>query len=211
VVDLVANAGTRVSAFTLNYQLPMSCIMTSGNMSHMGRCAIGDGDMRLHEDRWQAPLAAAAPSLPVFQDTAEADVWGGGFGGGHDDLLVYDRDGRLFAHLPSAMSVAHPLIEQDLLTTTGFDNVRTSLLLAAVQPTGRCVHSTPSPSASWSVTVLPWILLALAAVTVCGLCWAGKLRWRSYDQPRVMQTDGRQIDGRLVDGPRSDVHHGDSV
>lgn len=210
MADLAANQSTTVLAFALNYKLPMSCIMTSGPMSRMGRCAIGDSDMRLREASWQAPLAAAAPPLPVFQDTPAADVWDSGFGGGHDDLLVYDRHGRLFAYLPSAMSQEHVAIPQDLLRTDGVANVRTTLLLAASQPAQRCLQTPPPASPSWAVTWLPWLLVVLLSLALAlTLWWVRKLpceRWRRLHEPRVTQLDGPFV--MASDGKPADVHHG---
>lgn len=108
----------------------------------MGPCTFGDGDMRLTEKRWQAPLARMAPRLPLFQDTAADAVWNDGFGGGHDDLFVYDAQGRLFSWLGSEMTLnavgKDYLFEQDLITTDGYASVRAITLLASQSRSSRC-------------------------------------------------------------------------
>lgn len=165
MTDLAESLEIRVTAFALNYRLPMSCIMRSGPMAH-GPCEAGD--MRLREANWQAPLASGAPNVSVFQDTQKANAWDDAFGGGHDDLLIYDTEGLLFAWLPSEMTVEKPLVNQDLLTPIGYEAVRAALVLASQQPRERCqLHSANSEAASfgcWVAFGISVVLLALAAI-----------------------------------------------
>ena len=166
VADLAANQSINVQAFALNYRLPMSCIMTTGPMSRMGRCKIGDDDMRLSEAKWQTPLAQGAPKIAMFQDTVEANVWDRGFGGGHDDVFVYDATGRLFAWLPSAMTDPHPKINQDMLTPSGYDAVRATVILASQQPRNRC-DAPPPEYGCWAGLIASPLL----AVVLVGVLW----------------------------------------
>jgi len=169
VASLAEERAIRVTAFALNYRRPMACIMRSGPMAAAGPCA--EGDMRLREANWQAPLASGAPNVSLFQDTAEADVWDGAFGGGHDDLFVYDGAGRLFAWLPSEMTEESPAFNQDLLTPGGYEAVRVALVLASQQPRGRCaslsLKADAASSGCWAAVGVSAVLLVLAAV----LCW----------------------------------------
>ena len=103
------------------------------------RCAMGmpGCEEQPSEALWQAPLAASAPTLPVYQDTDGGPVWDA-FGAGHDDLMVYDRRGQLYAWLPSAATarmagVQGPIaaFKPDLTTTSGYAAVRGVAILAA--------------------------------------------------------------------------------
>jgi len=178
VADLADNHSIHINAFALNYQLPMSCIMRSGPMSMMGPCAIGDGDKRLSEPKWQSRLAQGAPNLAIFQDTAEANVWDAGFGGGHDDLFIYDAEGLLFAYLPSAMTETNPAIPQDMLTPSGYGIVRSMLILAARQPRERCATSTDSNTSGVATSPICWVVLSasILLLAVAGWLWRGRPR-----------------------------------
>jgi len=133
------------------------------------------------EAQWQALLAANAAPLPVFQDDSQGSVWTA-FGAGHDDLLIYDRTGRVFAWLPSPSTVhntrvAAPLraIEQDLLTAEGFASVRNVLLLAAAASPGRCAAADARDGCTWALPVGLLLGLLIAMIGVLGVrVWRGR-------------------------------------
>ena len=85
----------------------------------MGGCGAGAYD----EANWQAPMREQAPGVPILQDEQGVDAWSA-FGGGHDDLFVYDRNGRLFAHLCSAHLCSPQPVRTDLDDPLGFESVR---------------------------------------------------------------------------------------
>ena len=148
-----------VRAATLNNYQTMSCAMG------MAGCVPNSP-----EATWQALLASKAPELPVFQDTEGGPVWDA-FGAGHDDLMVYDRNGLLFAWLPSAGTVrmsrmAHnvpitgPMASfgPDLTKSDGYAAVRAVAILAASASDARCPHIGGDGGSS----AAGWILVLLA-------------------------------------------------
>lgn len=72
-----------------------------------------------------ANLLTARTSMPVFQDTAEANVWGV-FQGQKDDMYVYNADHQLTALFRSGQEP-----DLNLSADTGYANVRGALLRAA--------------------------------------------------------------------------------
>ena len=108
----------------LNAMTPM-CAMPMMGMG-MGGCGAGAYD----EANWQAPMREQAPGVPILQDEQGVDAWSA-FGGGHDDLFVYDRSGRLFAHLCSAHLCSPQPVRTDLDDPLGFESVRTTVVLAS--------------------------------------------------------------------------------
>lgn len=78
-----------------------------------------------------------AVTIPVLQDTAKVDFWQQAGGGLmlHDDLLLYDRCGRLFLHLCSEMSCRQMgrqmVLQYNTLLPEGYTTLRTAALLAA--------------------------------------------------------------------------------
>lgn len=161
-----------MTAASLNNHQTMSCAM--------GKTEC-DGEP---EASWQALLAASAPALPVFQDTAGGPIWDS-FGAGHDDLMVYDRAGRLFAWLPSAatvrmsrmkdgIAITGPLsvLDPDLTTSDGFAAVRATVLLAASAVPERCLQTstTVCAQAGGIGGTLAWLfgLVALGLLFLLG-------------------------------------------
>ena len=153
-------------------------------------CAMGHDDCveSPPEESWQALLATPAAPLPVFQDRAPGVVWDA-FGAGHDDLLVYDRAGRVFAWLPSPGTVrmsglGPPLseVKQDLLDAEGVANVRDVLERAIAASPDRCdaAEVTASGAAGSLAAWLAPLLVVLALVLAVG----GGLGWRRLRQRR---------------------------
>ena len=111
----------------INHYLPMKCIMSE--------CPLPDSMSRAN---WIEPfLKTTNNRMPLFQDLQGAPTYEQ-FGGGHDDLFVYDGEGNLFAYLQSGASATlehahsvYSLYETDLQTPEGYASVRTTVLLAA--------------------------------------------------------------------------------
>lgn len=130
--DLAANLSLSLNAVALNAAEPMACVMPA-----MGALC----DAAAHtEAAWQAPMVAAARGMPVLQDEAALDVWQQ-YGGGHDDLFIYDRRGALFAHLCSAHTCAPQPVPTDLGDARGRASVRAAVVLAARAPA--CAAAAP--------------------------------------------------------------------
>lgn len=149
------------------------------------------------EAEFQAQLAGMAPMMPVFQDTEEDNVWDE-FGGEHDDLFVYDRNGKLFTWLPAPMTAmniemrgdkqfSYPF-NQDLLTPEGRATVRTVAILAAQAGGHRCTGidytdliAAPTPRAN--PAALP--LLALGILVVGAVALARLRQRQRREQPEA--------------------------
>jgi len=123
---------TKFLAVVINNRDPMSCMM--------GSCTEEE---RLYEN-WQQPLREGAGNLTVIQDGVRNNAWNM-FGCGHDDLLVYDKEGRLFRWLPSRGSAGNVdgydfdnFMEQNLMLKEGRDNLERTLRDAAAFDPKRC-------------------------------------------------------------------------
>jgi hypothetical protein len=65
---------------------------------YIGGCKPDDS--RLQLSKWQQPLIDVC-SIPIFQDRQWENAWDQ-FGGGQNDILIYDKQGRLFKYICSA-------------------------------------------------------------------------------------------------------------
>jgi hypothetical protein len=114
---------------------------------------------------WIKPLLERT-SIPVLQDTESADGWSK-IGAAHDDILVYDARGKLFAYLCSNHSCSRQLpprtelVSQDLLTVEGYASVLAVASLAAQATAARCAgydsssHKSGSGS-DWWIDTSDW-------------------------------------------------------
>ncbi|GMI05608.1 hypothetical protein TrRE_jg7039 [Triparma retinervis] len=80
--------------------------------------------------------------LWFLQDEESIDMWNNGLGCGHDDLLVFDKTGRVSDYFPSENSYGKlekdgvaeekniTFVEQDLLTEEGYANVKNAVVRA---------------------------------------------------------------------------------
>lgn len=137
-----------INAVVLNAKKPM-CAM------HM-RCSPSSHT----EERWQG-LMAKATTLPILQDTAAAGMFetlGKGLAL-HDDLMVFDRQHQLFAHLcsstgmqPSCKVLPKFQPQANLRSEEGFAVAKT-LVVAAAQSTQHCDMSTACRGKDVSHTV----------------------------------------------------------
>ena len=95
----LAALNVSVNVVALNNALPMSCMMSNGSMS--GGMAGGDASAcdpsTTNSSLWQRPLGKEGGV--VLQDGGDSPLWPEL--GGHDDLLVYDCEGRLVDFLCS--------------------------------------------------------------------------------------------------------------
>jgi hypothetical protein len=150
------------TAVVLSAKLPMKCIMST---------ICPDNSTKLLYNNWQKPLLEGllAPHnrIWIMQDDEETDIWNNGFGCGHDDILVYDRFGRLFEYFPSVKTGQDEFSkEQDLITAEGYQNVMQSI----VRATHVSVHECPIASSSHGGdgnSVMQIILITLAAGFIC--------------------------------------------
>jgi len=173
VSELAAQHSIVVGGALLNFKVPSMCIEPGAQP-----CAVGDA--RLKEENWQALIANVAPSLSVWQDTEEANMWMDGFGAAHDDLMVYDRGGKLFSWLGSRSTLgAAEVLDTDLVEPEGYAAVRATLILAARASPQRCSHvttllpwhvacATHAVEAGTPSMAQPWAAFALLLITVCG-------------------------------------------
>lgn len=133
--ELLSQHGLHVGTVSVNAILPMACKM---KMMHNDTFVCGAQGER-DASNWQGLLANAS-DLPILQDTKQVGAWAA-FGGGHDDLFIYDSAGVLFTHLKSArnrstMDSTHVALETD----AGFLAVKAQLMLAATASSARCHH-----------------------------------------------------------------------
>ncbi|GMI23841.1 hypothetical protein TrCOL_g4455 [Triparma columacea] len=80
--------------------------------------------------------------LWFMQDKESIDMWNNGIGCGHDDLVVYDRTGRVSDYFPSENTFTKlaesgvaeekniTFVQQDLLTEEGYENVKNAVVHA---------------------------------------------------------------------------------
>ena len=167
VADLATNHSIAVRAAILNYKSPGECVTP-------GQPPCAAGDERLAEANWQGRMASAAPGLTIWQDTEDANVWDDGFGAAHDDLMIYDREGRLFTWLGSESTLGdEEVLDQDLTKPAGYAAVRATIILAARASPQRCSHEAGSATPAWvAFSALLLVLLGCFFPT-----WAK--RWRT--------------------------------
>lgn len=85
------------------------------------------------EKDWQQKIADAAQDFAVFQDVADKDVWNNGFGGRHDDIMIYDNHQKLFARKSRFTED-----ENDIVNPSGWTSVRKLVIEASSQSIHRC-------------------------------------------------------------------------
>ena len=139
----LSSVGINLQLAAVNYHETMACKMDSPKIRKenpdMPPCVRNPP-----ESEWQQLLASRAPGMPTFQDTKEKMIYDE-FGGQHDDLFIYDRNGRLFAYLPSTRTaevIGGPSVllstTQDVTTHAGYRSVRSLAILAAASHPARC-------------------------------------------------------------------------
>lgn len=93
-------------------------------------------DKRLRLSNWQQ-LLIDQTSMPIFQDTEWQDIWEI-FGGGHNDIFIYDRNGRLYEYICSYETCGDDTLGE-LTTASGFDAVKeVAVAAASSNATARC-------------------------------------------------------------------------
>ena len=153
----LSSVGINLQLAAVNYHATMACKMDSPKIRKenpdMPPCVRNPP-----ESEWQQLLASRAPGMPTFQDTKEKMIYDE-FGGQHDDLFIYDRNGRLFAYLPSTRTaevIGGPSVllstTQDVTTHAGYRSVRSLAILAAASHPARCGTS----RAKWPVVSHEW-------------------------------------------------------
>lgn len=119
--ELEAAFGIKVALANLNNAVPIQCV-------DYGLCDPAD----ITQEDWQDALSKGTPTAPLFQDTKEKDVWNKLLGGTHDDILVYDRFGKVFSYNNKAFP------EQDVANEQGYAAVKQAVLDATKSDTLRC-------------------------------------------------------------------------
>jgi hypothetical protein len=132
--ELFSDFRLRINVVFLNYAMPFVCTTTECSASdcsaYYGGCAP-DSDV-LTPAKWQEVATKRFPNISVFQDTADKMVWRK-FGGGMNDILVYDQSGLLYAYgcSQSTCISGMPAFDSNTLLPLGYQNVKSLVHLAA--------------------------------------------------------------------------------
>eukprot|EP01035_Chromulina_nebulosa_P017359 gene17359-22906_t len=134
--DLI-NEGFRVVNVAINNYAPKSCALESDCKptwwyfpwypSYSSQCqdyidGCPPNDPRLHASAWQRPFTNLT-TIPFFQDKEWQDTWDK-FGGGENDIFIYDSQGKLFKYICSSTTCGESSIGT-ITTATGYEYVKT--------------------------------------------------------------------------------------
>jgi hypothetical protein len=150
----LAKAGYIVNNIAINNYAPYSCAQesTCGStwwyspwlpwvsddcLDYIGGCKSDDS--RLDFDNWQKPLVDLV-SIPVLQDREWEDAWDR-FGGGQNDIFIYDKEGKLYKYLCSVDVCGKDSSIGSLSDKKTYDYVKATAL-EAIQSNGtsRCAN-----------------------------------------------------------------------
>ena len=141
--------GLDINTIFLNNYLPFKCSEGLSSCPSGGAC-IGSclpNDPAFKEENWQS-LFKLPSEMSMLQDTQELQAWRQ-FGGEKDDILIYDRQGFIFAYACSSdtCSQSNPPSFSNVLTTkAGYQNIQSLLILAANSaPLLRCATKKHDP------------------------------------------------------------------
>jgi hypothetical protein len=132
--ELKKELGLQINVVFLNYAMPFACTLkecpVSDCAAYYGGCAP-DADV-LTPAKWQQVASKRFPSISIFQDTTEKMVWRK-FGGGMNDILVYDQSGLLYAYGCSQSTCVSgtPAFNSNTLLPLGYQNIKNLVYLAA--------------------------------------------------------------------------------
>ena len=179
----LAALNVTVNVVALNNALPMSCMMGMMSNGSMMGTGMAGGDASAcdpsttNSSIWQRPLGKEGAY--VLQDGGDAPLWSEL--GGHDDLLVYDCEGRLVDFLCSAKQCPGAN-DTDPREAAGRDRVVGAVHSAMAVPTfcgsdlvfrGACaalhperviVDATPYLTPAWRGGVPSWIVVVLVLI-----------------------------------------------
>lgn len=178
--DIRTKQGLNINTVFLNNWMPFKCLTASSCPSSGGADCIGGcshDDPALKEDSWQGSFKPSADTaqMSMLQDTKELQAWRQ-FGGEKNDILVYDRDGFIFAYACSQASCSNPpSFSNDMTSLAGFQNINSLLVLAANSaPLARCLTKKHDPllkhfAPSTEIEANEWLdLIVVSIVLVIG-------------------------------------------
>ena len=133
-IDLLEEFDLHINTVWLNNCMPFKCTQrkcTSGNCADwFGGCHPNAAELKL--ENWQYTASHSFPEMAIFQDTKDKQVWRK-FGGGKNDLLIYDSDGLLYSYGCSSNTclTGVPGYNANVLDLLGYQNVKSLVHLAA--------------------------------------------------------------------------------
>jgi len=134
----LATEDLAINVVGVNNKFPMECAMEPCAPSELNHdCLDYWGSCppdapALAYNNWQGLMRVnKTAEMPLFQDTQDADVWNREYGGGHDDLFIYDGQGKLYAYVCSSKTCSAPFLDNSLMTPGGYENIKSLIGLAA--------------------------------------------------------------------------------
>ena len=130
------SSNLKINTVWLNNAMPLKCAQrkctsTSGNCDEWyGGCPPNADELKA--ENWQHLATEAFPGMAVFQDTKDKQIWRK-FGGGKDDMLIYDQSGLLYSYGCSKETCLNGEAGFDSRVTDplGYQNIKSLIHLAA--------------------------------------------------------------------------------